>query len=631
MEKLGRGLVAVKSGSGYLVSWRLFGLEQGTDIAFNLYKGGAKLNSAPITNSTNYSDNGGGSGEYTLKVVKGGVEQEQAEPGKAMVLANNYLEIPLKAASGRSIHLAYVADLDGDGEYEYVVDRTGGSSTQYFEAYHRTTGFMWRVDMGPNSTNQANQDPGAAAIGCGHADNEGAYDIDCDGFGEAICKGANGTIFGDGKVFSAPNNTNGYIMALDGRTGALKSSIEVPHDLDKTWSCTGHFSIAYWDGVHPGLMFKAKAGGAKTMADYAYDWDMTSKGWKLRWNSGELSTSAFPNNHNIRCPDVDGDGIDEYINGGYCRKADGTVLWNQAAQGVIHGDRWHVGKFDPDRVGLQGMSISQRNPKFDMCYYDATDGKLIRTHGNSGTDIARGNVGDCDASKKGMEYGSSAGTFNGPTGAAASGSVGGNFRIWWNGDLLSETLDGNTAGGTSLPGIFGPRNAAPLYGDMFGDWREEVLLEQSGGGSMRVYTTTIPTDKRIYCLMHDPYYRNSMTEKGYMQSHHLDYYLGMDMTDPPAPKIIYAGDGVAVLPGPDTRKTGRVLASSEGASMMVMAGKSFTIPGASAIAQRSMSVYTCSGELVARGKVNGNNVDLEKQFGLSNSMFVVKISQKGGI
>jgi hypothetical protein len=64
---------------------------------------------------------------------------------------------------------------------------------------------------------------------------------------------------------------------------------------------------------------------------------------------------------------------------------------------------------------------------------------------------------------------------------------------------------------------------------------------------------------------------------------------------------------------------------------MVMAGKSFTIPGASAGATRSMSVYTCSGELVARGKVNGNNVDLVKQFGLSNSMFVVKISQKGGI
>jgi len=49
---------------------------------------------------------------------------------------------------------------------------------------------------------------------------------------------------------------------------------------------------------------------------------------------------------------------------------------------------------------------------------------------------------------------------------------------------------------------------------MFGDWREEVLFEQSDSASIRIYTTAIPTDKRIYTLMHDPEYRNSMCEKG---------------------------------------------------------------------------------------------------------------------
>jgi hypothetical protein len=59
---------------------------------------------------------------------------------------------------------------------------------------------MWRVDMGPNSANTDLSRPGPAAIGIGHADNEGAYDIDCDGIAEVLVKGANGTIFGDGKV-----------------------------------------------------------------------------------------------------------------------------------------------------------------------------------------------------------------------------------------------------------------------------------------------------------------------------------------------------------------------------------------------------------------------------------------------
>jgi len=60
MEKLGRGFVAVGGGTGTLLSWRLYGTEQGTDVAFNVYKGTTKLNSAPITNSTNYQDTAAG-------------------------------------------------------------------------------------------------------------------------------------------------------------------------------------------------------------------------------------------------------------------------------------------------------------------------------------------------------------------------------------------------------------------------------------------------------------------------------------------------------------------------------------------------------------------------------------------
>jgi hypothetical protein len=74
---------------------------------------------------------------------------------------------------------------------------------------------------------------------------------------------------------------------------------------------------------------------------------------------------------------------------------------------------------------------------------------------------------------------------------------------------------------------------------MFGDWREELMMEQSGGATLRIYTTAIPTEKRLYTLMHNPEYRNAMVEKGYTQSRFVDYYLGEGMTDPPKPNITY--------------------------------------------------------------------------------------------
>jgi hypothetical protein len=128
--------------------------------------------------------------------------------------------------------------------------------------------------------------------------------------------------------------------------------------------------------------------------------------------------------------------------------------------------------------------------------------------------------------------------------------------------------------------------------------------------------------------MHDPEYRNSMCEKGYIQSHMVDYYLGDGMSDPPKPNMTYPG-GISAIP--NTHSTIGLLATAGTATMRVMAGKSYTLPGMSAGAQRSISVYTCSGELVARGTVNGNTVNLGKQFGLSNSMFVVKLDHAGAL
>ena len=325
MEKLGRGLVVANAGGAtkYL-SWRLLGPEQGTDIAFNVYKGATKLNATPITTSTNYEDNGAGTGDYTLKIVTGGVEQTEAiKP--MLVLQSNYLEMPLKAAAnGRGVKFGCVGDLDGDGEYEYVVDRqeTTGVS-QFVDAYHRDGRFLWRIDMGPNSTGTDNSSPSAGCIGFGHSDNEAVYDIDCDGKGELLLKVANGTVFGDNKVLNATTNaTDAFITAIDGMTGAEKGTrILVPNDNPTLGVPTGHFGICYFDGVHPTLMFKAKWGGTKAMADMAFDFK--NNAWSLRWKFLDDPIKSYSNNHQIRCLDVNGDGVDEFVNGCYCRDKDG--------------------------------------------------------------------------------------------------------------------------------------------------------------------------------------------------------------------------------------------------------------------------------------------------------------------
>lgn len=69
MEKLGRGVVAMRTGSSQVyVGWRLLGTDP-SGIAFNVYRGSTKLNSTPITASTNYVDNVSTNGSYTVRPV----------------------------------------------------------------------------------------------------------------------------------------------------------------------------------------------------------------------------------------------------------------------------------------------------------------------------------------------------------------------------------------------------------------------------------------------------------------------------------------------------------------------------------------------------------------------------------
>ncbi len=76
MERLDRGLVAVKVDDGVFLSWRWLGTEP-RDIGFHIYRDGGRITEAPIVSSTNYLDpDGTEDSTYHVRAVLNGVEQE---------------------------------------------------------------------------------------------------------------------------------------------------------------------------------------------------------------------------------------------------------------------------------------------------------------------------------------------------------------------------------------------------------------------------------------------------------------------------------------------------------------------------------------------------------------------------
>ena len=115
-----------------------------------------------------------------------------------------------------------------------------------------------------------------------------------------------------------------------------------------------------------------------------------------------------------------------------------------------------------------------------------------------------------------------------------------NFRIYWDGDEYDELLDGITitkfpsstalaVGRTSITGQSNNSTKATpcLSADIFGDWREELILRNSSNDALNIFSTVIPTDYRVPTLMHDHTYRMGICWQNvaYNQPPHLGYYL----------------------------------------------------------------------------------------------------------
>jgi rhamnogalacturonan endolyase len=584
MEKLGRGIVAVKQGAdSVFVSWRILGTEP-DDIAFNLYrKTGSgslkKLNPTPLTKGTNFTDVGVNTSADNSYFVKPVIKNHEQEAGKAFVLAaktpvQQYLTIPLRTPPGYSPNDASVGDLDGDGEYEIILHQTGrgrdNSSSgltdpPIFQAYKLDGTFLWEINLGKNIREGA------------HYTQFMVYDLDGDGIAEFACKTADGTIDGKGKVIGDSTkdyrNKNGKILdgpefftIFSGKTGeALATTDYIPArgdisgwggsggngKTDNTGNRVDRFNacIAYLDGIHPSVVMCRGYYGRTVLA--AWDWrggKLTSR-WVFDTKNGKNPYSGM-GNHNLSVTDVDGDGKDEIIYGSMCVDDNGKGLYTT---GLRHGDALHVSDLDPERPGLEVFGIHEieegtKGP--GAALYDAKTG-VILWHGSDDEDVGRGVADNIDNTRMGaqMWWSGSNGLFDIKGNRIGEQPRSTNFLIYWDGDLSRELLDGNhidkynggrllTANGAVSNN--GTKSTPALSADIFGDWREELILRAYDNQSLRIYTTTIPTDYRNYTLMHDPQYRLSIAwqNDGYNQPPHTGFYFGYGMKKAPKPNII---------------------------------------------------------------------------------------------
>jgi rhamnogalacturonan endolyase len=558
-------------GHSVYVGWRLLETDA-TNGAFNLYRAVSngiphKLNAQPITNSTDFRDTNADfsvAQSYFVKPVVNGSELAASAPFTVAVHApvRPYISIPLQTPPGYAPNDVSVGDLDGDGEFEFVVHQEGRSHDNsqsgptdppILEAYRLDGTFLWRIRLGRNIREGA------------HYTQFIVYDFDGDGRAEVACKTADGTMDGVGKVIGDSSkdyrNASGYVLdgpefltIFDGKTGAaLATTNYIPsrgkvsdwgdrygNRVDRFLACA-----AYLDGRRPSLVMCRGYYTRTVLAAWNWRDGKLTNIWTFDSDDGTPGNRAYrgQGNHNLAVGDVDGDGCDEIIYGSCAIDHNGKGLYST---GWGHGDAMHLSVMDPDRPGLEVFSIHERPAHSNgVSFFDAATGRLF--WGKPSPDVGRGVAMDIDPRYPGYEMWTSG------EGLRGLWNVKGekisdkkprscNFGVWWDGDLLRELLDGTTISkwnwldGTETTLLNaegcasnnGTKKTPALCADILGDWREEVIWRSADNQELRIYTTTIPSQHRLCCLMRDPQYRLSVAwqNTGYNQPTQPGFYLG---------------------------------------------------------------------------------------------------------
>jgi len=545
-ERIDRGLIARPMAGGKVyVGWRLLQSDP-ADVAFNVYRRTAgaapvKLSAEPIRKTTDFIDAAAPKGSehaWFVRPLVGGKEGPASPEATATPADEALPYISIKLDGKHTFQKVGIADLDGDGRYDFVIKQPDANidpyeqywkpspSTYKLEAYRHDGKFLWRFDLGWAIEQGMWYSPYVV------------YDLDGDGKAEVAVKTGEGDPRdSDGRVQTGPE----YLTILDGATGKPITRVDWPSREgfpNYNYACRNQLCVAYLDGKTPSLIVERGTYNLIKLVAYQLRDGKLHEQW--RWdNSKEPKKYWGQGAHWMHAADVDGDGCDELVIGSAVIDHNGKALWST---GLGHPDHSYVGKIDPDRPGMQiYYGIETRQKANTMCLVDARTGEILWGHNEPTQHIhSSGLCSDIDPTHRGSECYSGERDFKDKRwlrdckgNVLSNEDLGGLAprAVYWDADPQRELLHGGRIWkykGPNLP----PKVEGQVIAvaDVLGDWREEIIT--SLPGELRIYTTTIPASDRRLCLMQDPLYRMDVVcaAMGYYQVPMTSYDLA---TSPP--------------------------------------------------------------------------------------------------
>lgn len=545
VEELNRAVIARSVDGGVYIGWRMLAGDSET-VGFDVYRqiegeAPVKINGKPITKTTDFVDTAAPQGKVVSYRVRSLDEGERAlsVPAVIHVGVDTHAYTRIKLQGDDVFRKVGIADLNGDGQYDYVIKPPNGNVDPYvkywkpspetfkLEAYTGAGEFLWRHDLGWPIERGIWYSPYVV------------YDFDGDGKAEVAAKTGEGDPRdADGRVQSGAE----YLTIFDGETGKEMARIDWPSRslFDNTsnpynYASRNQLGVAYLDGKTPCLIVERGTYNVIVVVAYEYHDGALRELW--RWDNRTLPRHySGQGAHFMHAADVDGDGRDEVTIGSVVIDDNGESLWSV---GLGHPDHHYVGDIDPTRPGLEiyyGIETRQ-SERNGMCLVDAATGAFLWGHDGATRHVHnQGMCSDIDARYPGSEL------YSADTDAqkkaeraflrTASGDVISNelrwgfgpLAVYWDADPQREILWKRR-----ISDYEGMDHGIKIEGriivvaDILGDWREEVVT--SVAGEIRIYTTTIQAVDRRPCLMTDPIYRIDVAHAamGYAQVPMLSY------------------------------------------------------------------------------------------------------------
>jgi rhamnogalacturonan endolyase len=527
-EKLDHGLVAVEREDGSVfLSWRLLDTDvKGISYVLSRRCFERALDPATVLihnfswrkQPTNYVDKTVENNKTYLYELHRDMSSDSwiQEPDKLLGIvgiqltgkSKPYLSIPLKGEY--DFQKVGIADLDGDGAYEYIIKQPNFNTDPYqqpgywkkstttykLEAYRLDGTMMWRYDMGWSIEAGIWYSPWIV------------YDVDGDGKAEVYCKAGVGDPRDEkGLVQSGPE----YLVKIDGESGKV---------VDKTawlsrdgftkynYYCRNFLTVAYLDGKKPSLIIQRgtynliKMQALDKNFNQIWYWESPQEERKYGGQSG----------HGLITADVDEDGRDELVMGAAVIDDNGKGLWTLE---MGHPDVAYVADIDPDNPGLEIFyGIEPRQKTDAICLVDARTGRKLWAHKEPTRHVhGQGMAADILADSPGMEVYAGERDLKqrwlyGAKGRLIEFTESGSLSpraLWWDSDPQKEVAVSGAIRNWSGEAIQPIEGRVIAVVDCLGDHREEVITSLKG--ELRIYTTTIPSSQRLPCLMQDHQYR----------------------------------------------------------------------------------------------------------------------------